>query len=254
MIVLVRCTIYSCVSPSSNGVSPRIADTLSDTLIHRTKRPADDALQGRHCRPMTCPAHAQAAGRRKISIDLRSLFRPRLRVPRLRTVRCPDAEITRPRSLLQLFPRLGYPARRTFLPFMACPSYERVRHRALSPSPSTYRKTLACGVGHRAGEAGRARLLCSLQGRSANPADKKRIDDLLQKGKQKAAEIHQEERERGMEEKQLDDLLRRPLPFEFSLCLSFLVGDQERREEEAQLKTDCVAAVLPMAVAPTGCG
>ncbi|KAJ7637893.1 hypothetical protein DFH06DRAFT_643660 [Mycena polygramma] len=93
------------------------------------------------------------------------------------------------------------------LPFMACPSYERVRHRALSPSPSTYRKTLACGVGHRAGEAGRARLLCSLQGRSANPADKKRIDDLLQKGKQKAAEIHQEERERGMEEKQLDDLL-----------------------------------------------
>ncbi|KAJ7676758.1 hypothetical protein DFH06DRAFT_613513 [Mycena polygramma] len=121
MIALVRRTIYSCVSPSSNGVSPRIADTLSDTLIHRTKRPADDALQGRHCRPMTCPAHAQAAGRRKITIDLRSLFRPRLRVPRLRTVRCPDAEITRPRSLLQLFPRLGYPARRTSSPLHGMP-------------------------------------------------------------------------------------------------------------------------------------
>ncbi|KAJ6466032.1 hypothetical protein C8R47DRAFT_1025431 [Mycena vitilis] len=39
-----------------------------------------------------------------------------------------------------------------------------------------------------------------------NPADKQRIDDLLQKCKQETAEIHDEERELGMEKKRLDGL------------------------------------------------
>jgi hypothetical protein len=43
---------------------------------------------------------------------------------------------------------------------------------------------------------------------AVNAADKKRIDDILQRCKQEAAEIHEEERELGLEGKRIENLAK----------------------------------------------